>query len=280
MSWNEIKKKHNEYIETLSMVKQAAIKDYINKGISSNKLILEKLEMDKNYINNLDNCIKNAPEIKIPFSVYRGINGNCELQEVFLKNKKLYHPQYMSTSINKKVAFDNFAGEDCCIFAIRVDDPTVKCLWISGKGSSESEVLFQRNACLNYKSHNIENGKTIFNVDVSFSLIENISNPIKLDRSCVEITQETVEELLASCKDFESLNNLQNNSQNSIDKYTKNITEELIMSYQNKIKMTPSLKNSIKLQVKFHLNNMYDKNKNLFGGNKKKNLKYVKNKKI
>lgn len=257
MSWNRVQKKHNEYIESLSMVKQAAIKDYINKGISSNKLILEKLEMDKNYIDNLDNCIKNAPEIKIPFQVYRGINGNYGLREVFLKNKKLYHPQYMSTSIEKKVAFNNFAGEDCCIFAIRVDEPTVKCLWISGKASSENEVLFQRNACLNYKSHNTENGKTIFNVIVSFPLIENISNPIKLERSCVEITQETVEELLASCKDFESLNNEQNICRKSIDKYQEDITSELIMSYKNNIKMTPSLKSSIELQVKSHLNKIY-----------------------
>lgn len=169
MSYLPFEDSHNKYLNDMPLHQQYAIKQYINGSSYLNSILRDGFnvqnpehckfyEKDKmaQRIQNMDAALTSPNLKKInkqqkPFEVYRGINSPT-LGVKIQQSGFLHHPHYMSTSKDLSVAAKSFAGDSCCVFKITVNPEEATCpsfLYVSGqKGTSENEVLFQRNTYL------------------------------------------------------------------------------------------------------------------------------------
>lgn len=207
-------KEHQSFRSALTSPQQKVLNEYINSSENINNFFLEGFRIDnKEHVKSSDKKIlqqiKNLDDIfkKIvinnrisPFTVYRGIRTNpYYVQQIFKAYNAFTHPQYMSTSIHRKVATDMFAGDTGSIFIITIDPKLTTCpkfMYVSKElSTTESEVLFERNTHLILTSYK---GGNIFYVNAVNKAppIPPVLQPKPLETQSLSITDKDIEEEL------------------------------------------------------------------------------------
>jgi hypothetical protein len=262
-----LKEDHIRFKRRLPLNQQAALNQYINSSSYLNTLLRDGLDvynkrhcqdMPKNItqaIINIDDVFANKELQRMnkqnmqPFFVYRGINASAALGEMLETRGWITNLHFMSTSILPSVARNAFAGSECCVFKIIVDN---KCdasyMYISNGDTSESEVLFERDIVLNYVSTSIEGGKHVYTVrpskqkPASCRIRAQNSNNSPRGPNLIDITRDEIEDELMIMDEEET---------KDLEVLADNITQSLVLSYPN------SDARDIKLQVIGHLQDMY-----------------------
>lgn len=180
---NELIKKHERYFKSLPLNQVAAIRRYINGSTQINEILREGFDISKpehckfygpeieQRVSNMDSALLSRSLFNInskagKFYVYRGINSPT-LGDAIVKNGYLYHPHYMSTSINFNVA-NSFAGPLCCVFRILVNPKMSDCpSFLNVSTTSENEILFERKTFLILIKETTTSGKRVFDVTIS-----------------------------------------------------------------------------------------------------------------
>jgi hypothetical protein len=107
----------------------------------------------QDYINTLQDIIKNAPPLKKKLTVYRGVIKDyyfpTDAQNIMYRNKG-----FVSTTINKGIATHFMKTSDCC-FKIITLLPGTKVLWTGGASryEKEDEFLLGLNTTYLIRSH-------------------------------------------------------------------------------------------------------------------------------
>ena len=141
----------------------------------------------KLYIDDLNRIIQNSPPMTKSSVLYRGSKDKYYYKDT--SQKEYVNNTFMSTSYNIKVAFELFAGNDCCVKKI-IATPGTKALFIESLTSNpdEFEVLLGLNNTFkivedevkHFTSYNRENFNSICESDdnvMDVTVMEIVNNP-------------------------------------------------------------------------------------------------------
>jgi hypothetical protein len=129
---------YKKYIESLTLSEKQAIEYYTHSCTIANNLIRTGKKLvgnDASYYNEILKIFKNAPKVKSPLFVYRGVVMSS------LHDCKEYSG-FISTTVNKNIVED-FSGLECCKFKICIPpgDYSVLPIWSISEYPNEDEVL-------------------------------------------------------------------------------------------------------------------------------------------